>query len=519
MLRILMLCLLLCASAQAQDTTFTYQGQLSRDGVRFNGLVDLEFRIFDALSGGTQIGPTVLRPQAPVEDGLFQVDLDFGIQPFFATGRFLDIRADGVTLLPRQPIRPAPMAVYALSGNAGPQGPPGVSPYQYDPASYTLSFVEGAIGLRFVGSADPAAAPGVALGHAANEMPFPIGATISGGGSADDPNAALGSYATVGGGRGNRASDRSTIGGGELNFAASRGTVAGGNENSAGFLYAAISGGLRNGAAAYAAVPGGSDNCAGASFSFAAGRNAKVRRSSGALGLPLGAACENVPGVINGDRGTFVWSDDGSEEFVSDGSNRFLVRARGGARFVTTDGGLVSETNAPGETNAAVRAINADSQGIAVYAENTSFESALLVRNNSIFGPIMQAFSNDTRRLELTANGTLIISGALNQGSDRNSKTDIVAVDAQSVLDRLLGVEVSRWRYRDDDSGTEHIGPMAQDFNAAFDVGEAPGQLSSIDVQGVALAAIQALAARNAELEARIAALEARLSDSTDARP
>ena len=396
-------------AAAAQDTTFTYQGQLSRDGDPYNGLVDLEFRIFDALSGGTQIGPTVLRAQSPVEDGLFQVELDFGFEPFFTTGRFLDIRADGSPLLPRQPIRPAPMAVYALSGSAGPQGPPGASPYQYDPGNYTLSFVEGALGLRFVGSGDVSAPPGVALGHAANEMPFPIGTTISGGGSADDPNAALGSYATVGGGRGNRASDRSTIGGGELNFAASRATVAGGNENSAGHLFATISGGLGNGAAAYAAVPGGGDNCAGAGYSFAAGRSAKVRRSSGALTLPLGAACADVPAVTNGDLGTFMWSDFDLEDFVSDGPNRFLVRARGGARFVTTDGGLVSETNAAGETNAAVRAMNANLEGISVYAENNSLETALLVRNRSNFGPIIQAFSDEKRRLELTTNGTLIV--------------------------------------------------------------------------------------------------------------
>ena len=510
MLRILMLCLLLCAQALAQDTTFTYQGQLSRDGERFNGLVDLEFRIFDALSGGTQIGPTVLRPQQPVEDGLFQVELDFGFEPFFTTGRFIDIRADGAALLPRQPIRPAPMAVYALSGSAGPQGPPGVSPYQYDQGSYTLSFVEGALGLRFVGSADASAPPGIALGHAANEMPFPIGATISGGGSADDPNAALGSYATVGGGRGNRASDRSTIGGGELNFAASRATVAGGNENSAGHLFATISGGLGNGAAAYAAVPGGGDNCAGASYSFAAGRGAKVRRSSGALTLPLGAACADVPAVTSGDRGTFVWSDDDSADFISDGANRFLVRARGGARFVTTDGGLVSESDTSAINGAALRGRN--TSGPAMFVESESQINGTVVISNAVGGPLIDGYSGGAQMFQLAGNGNMIIAGTLSEGSDRNSKTDIVAVDPQSVLERLLDVEVSRWRYRDDPSGTEHIGPMAQDFNAAFELGEAPERLAGIDVQGVALAAIQALAARNAKLEARIAALEARLA-------
>ena len=51
---------------------------------------------------------------------------------------------------------------------------------------------------------------------------------------------------------------------------------------------------------------------------------------------------------------------------------------------------------------------------------------------------------------------------------------------------------VSKWEYKDA-LGESHIGPMAQDFYAAFGLGATDTGISSIDAGGVALAAIQAL--------------------------
>jgi len=69
------------------------------------------------------------------------------------------------------------------------------------------------------------------------------------------------------------------------------------------------------------------------------------------------------------------------------------------------------------------------------------------------------------------------------------------------VLDKLVAMPVSEWSYIAQGEGVRHIGPMAQDFAAAFGVGENDTTISTVDADGVALAAIQGL---NAKLEAEL---------------
>ena len=64
--------------AFAASTTFTYQGQLKDGGALANGAYDLEFRVFDALSGGGQQGGTVTVDDLAITNGLFTAVLDFG---------------------------------------------------------------------------------------------------------------------------------------------------------------------------------------------------------------------------------------------------------------------------------------------------------------------------------------------------------------------------------------------------------------------------------------------------------
>lgn len=109
----------------------------------------------------------------------------------------------------------------------------------------------------------------------------------------------------------------------------------------------------------------------------------------------------------------------------------------------------------------------------------------------------------------LAANGNLTIGGNLTQNSDKNSKMAIVPIDSGEILDKVAALPVSSWTYKTEaETGIRHIGPMAQDFYATFGTGADETGISTIDTGGVALAAIQALAAQNAELRARITSLE-----------
>ncbi len=124
---LLLIVLMAITQAAAQTTEFSYQGTL-RDGSQpANGNYDFEFRLFDALTGGTQIGSSVIADGVSVSDGSFTVALDFGSQ-FPGANRWLEILVQQSTTLgskepllgptvlsPRQKIVSAPYAVKSLN--------------------------------------------------------------------------------------------------------------------------------------------------------------------------------------------------------------------------------------------------------------------------------------------------------------------------------------------------------------------------------------------------------------------
>jgi hypothetical protein len=101
------------------ETTFTYQGQLHHNGVPFTGTPELNFRLFDSLTGANQIGETVAFSAIPVVDGLFQVELDFGTGVFNDGERWLEIEVAGAILDPRQKITGSPRALSVAAGAVG----------------------------------------------------------------------------------------------------------------------------------------------------------------------------------------------------------------------------------------------------------------------------------------------------------------------------------------------------------------------------------------------------------------
>ena len=84
-------------------------------------------------------------------------------------------------------------------------------------------------------------------------------------------------------------------------------------------------------------------------------------------------------------------------------------------------------------------------------------------------------------------------------------------IDDAAVLDKVAALPISRWSYKSE-HGVRHVGPMAQDFYAAFKVGEDDKHITSIDEDGVALAAINALHRENVSLRTEDASLRAQLA-------
>jgi hypothetical protein len=112
------------AVADAQTTSFTYQGKLTDSNLAANGSYDMQFALFDAAAGGSQIGATVTNATVQVTNGVFTVMLDYGAISLPGADRFLEIsvRQTGnpnprVLLAPRQQVTSAPYAVQSLNAN------------------------------------------------------------------------------------------------------------------------------------------------------------------------------------------------------------------------------------------------------------------------------------------------------------------------------------------------------------------------------------------------------------------
>ena len=115
--------LLAATSAFAQTSSVTYQGRLTDGGAAANGNYDLQFAVFDSLSGGTRIGSTQTLNTVTVSNGVFTVSLDFGASSFPGANRFLEISArpsgaGSFTLLtPRQQVTSTPYAVRSANAS------------------------------------------------------------------------------------------------------------------------------------------------------------------------------------------------------------------------------------------------------------------------------------------------------------------------------------------------------------------------------------------------------------------
>jgi len=242
------------------------------------------------------------------------------------------------------------------------------------------------------------------------------------------------------------------------------GTIGGGKQNQAGSndttldnaMYATVGGGYGNQATAEnATVSGGDNNRASAPAATVSG--GVDHETSGWYSTVPGGANNHAAGILSfaaGFRaranhdGSFVWSDFNGFDFASTADNQFNVRATGGARFVLAIDGTSGD---PTWTCSAV--------------DGSSWACS----------------------------------------SDRALKENLVLAEPQQTLQQLAQVPVYYWNAKG--GGARHIGPMAQDFAAAFAVGENNTSLATIDLDGVALAAIQGLYQRSKELEAENAGL------------
>ncbi len=293
-----------------------------------------------------------------------------------------------------------------------------------------------------------ASSPNVIGGYSGNTVTGEAhGATIGGGGFAGHANQVAYDYGTIGGGISNTVGYGDTVGGGSNNtVSGSYSTIGGGANNTVSDSYSTIGGGYYNMAGYEATVGGGYGNTASGLYATVSGGYGNT--ASGDFSFAAGHHAINTN--ITHD-GVFLFADSNDYNFYSTAANQFRVRSTGGAQFVTAIDGS-------GTTLAGV---------------------------------------------EVASGG-----GSWSSLSDRNLKANFATVDGRAVLATLAATPIQTWNYIAQDDSIRHIGPMAQDFYAAFNVGEDNTHIATIDADGVALAAIQGLNEIVQEKDVRIAALE-----------
>jgi hypothetical protein len=332
----------------------------------------MQFSLWDAASGGSQLGGTLTVAPVGVTNGLFTVTLDFGTRVFTGPPRWLEIAVrtnllSFTTLSPRQPLAATPYAI--LAGNIS-----GVIADSSLPASPSFSgtvssggFSGSGTGLTALNASQLASGtvPDARLSEnvartnqvwllGGNEGTSPgthfLGTTDNQSlellvnnqralrlePNTDNAPNVIGGYAgnyvsntvvgaTIGGGGagnwfGTAYTNRvlgsfGTVGGGVGNTASDwYATLGGGYNNIASGFIATVGGGFANIASAGGAtVPGGRDNRAGGIYSFAAGHRAKANHT-----------------------GTFVWADVQDANFESTDPGQFPIRASGGVGINNT---------------------------------------------------------------------------------------------------------------------------------------------------------------------------------------
>ena len=149
--------------------------------------------------------------------------------------------------------------------------------------------------------------------------------------------------------------------------------------------------------------------------------------------------------------GAFVWGDSFAGDVVSSAANQFTVRASGGCRIFSN---------------------SAQSAGVSLAAGGTAW--AVI--------------------------------------SDRNVKKNFASVNSLQILEKLAALPITQWHYQwEDQTVTPHIGPMAQDFKAAFFPGRDDKSITTLEADGVAFAAIQGLNRKLEQKQTEITELKARL--------
>lgn len=348
--------------------------------------------------------------------------------------------------------------------------------------------------------------PNIVGGYQTNGVTSGVyGAFVGGGGAFGSANTVTDHYGVIGGGFYNLAGDAAgTVA--DHPYA----TVAGGAENHASGQYSAVGGGYGNVASwSSCTIGGGYSNAASASYATVGG--GYLNSSSGAQSTVAGGYYNVASGNYGAVAGGYYNDATGGASAVGGGYDNTASGS-----YSAVPGGY--QNAAVGNYSlAAGRRAKANQAGCFVLADSTNADLTCTVADSAWL-----RFVAGTNWYTNTAgtSGVFLTNGANSwQGiSSRDAKEDIEAVDDEAVLEGLGGVDIYTWRGESEPETVRHMGPMAEDFHRAFGLGTSNKAIATIDLDGVALAAIRAVHAENQQLRREVESLREAIERADDGR-
>jgi hypothetical protein len=356
------------------------------------------------------------------------------------------------------------------------------------------------------------------------------GQVVAGGGASGSLNRVSGNFGTVSGGWVNSAGTLATVVGGQGNTATGQqSTVGGGANEASGFASTAfgntnvVSGtdasalGDSNTASGTAASALGDSNAASGTFASALGDgNAASGTSASALGDGNTASGTSATAVGHHNtasaQGTFA-SGSGNSAIVANS-----LAMGSGNQTAGIEAVAIGLNNTAAGGNSVALGSNAQSGFNHSFVWSDGTQGSGSTDFSDTGAGQFDALASGGFNFQVSAPGatytgcTISTSGGQSCTSDRNAKHAFRAISGRSILDALARMPIRSWSYKLDRTGTRHIGPTAQDFMSAFQIGANPRMIGTLDEGGVSLAGEQALYRMVLRQERQIKQLQAEVA-------
>jgi len=151
--------------------------------------------------------------------------------------------------------------------------------------------------------------------------------------------------------------------------------------------------------------------------------------------------------------------------------------------------------------------------GAKVFGDASTTDSIEAVANNEFAVRAAGGYRFRTNATLTTGCNLPAGSGVFSCASSRTLKENFLGIDGEDVLARMRGIPVTTWNYVSEGSQSRHLGPIAEDFFAAFGLGTDSRAIGLLDIDGVNFAAAKALEERTRQQRTEIDALNRQVTE------